>query len=158
MRKETANDVGILQIVMCEDCGEPSMQLLVAFFAGVEQSGAFALDDGAEPIGAIRGPDAELEGDDGLAARGAQLSTGDPLAETMLAAGYTLAHDLATAAIHVDRALTLDDRIFSQRHTVKFHRTSRAPLGLSLAGRRIARTRADRYRARLERSTVHPAA
>jgi Tfp pilus assembly protein PilF len=26
----------------------------------------------------------------------------------MLAAGYTLAHDLATAAIHVDRALTLD--------------------------------------------------
>ena len=108
MRKETANDVGILQIVMCEDCGEPSMQLLVAFFAGVEQSGAFALDDGAEPIGAIRGPDAELEGDDGLAARGAQLSTGDPLTETMLAAGYTLAHDLATAAIHVDRALTLD--------------------------------------------------
>src|SRR5439155_14041670 len=53
-------------------------------------------------------PDAELEGDDGLAARGAQLSTGDPLTETMLAAGYTLAHDLATAAIHVDRALTLD--------------------------------------------------
>jgi len=43
-----------------------------------------------------------------LAGRAAQLNSGDPLAETMLAAGYTLAHDLGTAAIHADRALALD--------------------------------------------------
>jgi adenylate cyclase len=43
-----------------------------------------------------------------LAARAARLNTGDPLAETMLAAGYTLAHDLAAAEVHVERALTLD--------------------------------------------------
>jgi tetratricopeptide (TPR) repeat protein len=36
------------------------------------------------------------------------LNTGDALAETMLAAGYTLAHNLATAVVHVERALTLD--------------------------------------------------
>jgi AraC-like DNA-binding protein/tetratricopeptide (TPR) repeat protein len=43
-----------------------------------------------------------------LAARAAMLNTGDALAETMLAAGYTLAHNLATAVVHVERALTLD--------------------------------------------------
>ena len=43
-----------------------------------------------------------------LAARAARLNAGDPLAETMLAAGYTLAHDLEAAAVHVDRALALD--------------------------------------------------
>ena len=53
-------------------------------------------------------PDKEKAAARSLAVRAAQLSTGDPLTETMLAAGYTLAHDLATAAIHVDRALTLD--------------------------------------------------
>jgi len=43
-----------------------------------------------------------------LAARAAHLNTGDPLVETMLASGYTVAHDLAAAEIHIDRALTLD--------------------------------------------------
>jgi len=43
-----------------------------------------------------------------LAGRAAQLNFADPLTETMLAAGYCLAHDLATAAIHADRALALD--------------------------------------------------
>src|SRR5438045_7216761 len=36
------------------------------------------------------------------------LIAGDPLTETFLAAGYTLAHDLTTASIHVNRALALD--------------------------------------------------
>jgi TolB-like protein len=43
-----------------------------------------------------------------LAARAAALRLGDALTETALAAGYTLAHDLVTAGIHADRALTLD--------------------------------------------------
>lgn len=43
-----------------------------------------------------------------LAARAVRLSAGDALAETMLAAGYTLAHDLAAAAIHAERALAFD--------------------------------------------------
>jgi TolB-like protein len=43
-----------------------------------------------------------------LAARAAALGGCDPLAETLVACGYTLAHDLATAAVHVDRALALD--------------------------------------------------
>jgi adenylate cyclase len=43
-----------------------------------------------------------------LAARAAMLNSGDALAETMLAAGYTLAHDLTTATVHVERALALD--------------------------------------------------
>ncbi len=43
-----------------------------------------------------------------LAQRAARLNTGDPLVETMLASGYTLAHDLAAAETHVQRALTLD--------------------------------------------------
>jgi adenylate cyclase len=43
-----------------------------------------------------------------LAGRAAQLNTCDPLTETMLSAGYCLAHDLATAATHADRALELD--------------------------------------------------
>jgi len=43
-----------------------------------------------------------------LAERAASLNSGDALTETFIAAGYTLAHDLATAAIHADRALALD--------------------------------------------------
>lgn len=43
-----------------------------------------------------------------LAERAGQLNAGDPLVEAMLAASYTLAHELDTAAIHADRALALD--------------------------------------------------
>jgi AraC-like DNA-binding protein/tetratricopeptide (TPR) repeat protein len=43
-----------------------------------------------------------------LAKRAAQLNTGDPLTETLLASGYCLAHDLTTAELHADRALALD--------------------------------------------------
>src|SRR5215813_9757883 len=50
----------------------------------------------------------EREGARQLAQRAARLNTGDPLVETMLASGYTLAHDLAAAELHVERALTLD--------------------------------------------------
>jgi tetratricopeptide (TPR) repeat protein len=53
-------------------------------------------------------PDKEKVTAHALAGRAAQLNTGDPLAETMLAAGYTLAHDLETATIHADRALAID--------------------------------------------------
>jgi AraC-like DNA-binding protein/tetratricopeptide (TPR) repeat protein len=53
-------------------------------------------------------PDQEKAAARELARRAAQLSSGDPLTEAMLSAGYCLAHDLATAAIHADRALILD--------------------------------------------------
>ena len=43
-----------------------------------------------------------------LAARATALNGGDPLAETMLAAGFALAHDLDSAEVHSDRALALD--------------------------------------------------
>jgi AraC-like DNA-binding protein/tetratricopeptide (TPR) repeat protein len=43
-----------------------------------------------------------------LASRAARLNVGDALAETMLASGCTLAHDLDAAAVHADRALALD--------------------------------------------------
>jgi AraC-like DNA-binding protein/tetratricopeptide (TPR) repeat protein len=43
-----------------------------------------------------------------LAARAARLNTGDAMTETLLAAGYALAHDLTTAAMHIDRALAID--------------------------------------------------
>jgi AraC-like DNA-binding protein/tetratricopeptide (TPR) repeat protein len=43
-----------------------------------------------------------------LAERAARLNAGDALAETMLAAGYTLAHDLAAGAVHAQRALMFD--------------------------------------------------
>ena len=43
-----------------------------------------------------------------LAARAAKLNLDDPTAATFSAAGYTLAHDLETAAIHVQRALMLN--------------------------------------------------
>jgi AraC-like DNA-binding protein/tetratricopeptide (TPR) repeat protein len=43
-----------------------------------------------------------------LAARAASLNKGDALTETSLAAGYTLAHDLPAAAVHAERALSLD--------------------------------------------------
>jgi hypothetical protein len=53
-------------------------------------------------------PEAERAAASELAARAAKLNAGDALAETMLAAGYTLAHDLTSAAVHADRALALD--------------------------------------------------
>ena len=53
-------------------------------------------------------PDKEKTTARDLAKRAAQLNSGDALTETFLAAGYCLAHDLATAALHVDRALALD--------------------------------------------------
>ena len=53
-------------------------------------------------------PEAERRLARTLVTRAAKLSLGDPLAETFLAAGYTLAHDLETAAIHVERALMLN--------------------------------------------------
>lgn len=43
-----------------------------------------------------------------LAAKAARLNAGDALAESLLAAGYTLAHDLEAAAVHANRALALD--------------------------------------------------
>jgi TolB-like protein len=52
--------------------------------------------------------DKELQTARILAARASGLISCDPLAETMLAAAHTLAHDLDTAAIHAGRALTLD--------------------------------------------------
>jgi TolB-like protein len=54
------------------------------------------------------GPDAERRRASTLAARAARLGGGDPLAETLLAAGYTLAHDLTAASLHIKRALALD--------------------------------------------------
>jgi tetratricopeptide (TPR) repeat protein len=53
-------------------------------------------------------PEAERSIAQSLAARAAELSSSDPLAETLLAASYTLAHDLRTATLHVGRALRLD--------------------------------------------------
>jgi adenylate cyclase len=53
-------------------------------------------------------PEVERAAASELAARASKLSGGDALAETMLAAGYTLAHDLSSAAVHSDRALALD--------------------------------------------------
>ena len=53
-------------------------------------------------------PDREKTAARALATRAAGLNNGDALTETFLAAGYTLAHDLATAAVHADRALALD--------------------------------------------------
>jgi len=53
-------------------------------------------------------PELEKAAASELATRAAKLNSGDVLAETMLAAGFTLAHDLASAAIHADRALALD--------------------------------------------------
>jgi AraC-like DNA-binding protein len=53
-------------------------------------------------------PEAEKAAARALAVRAARLSNGDALTETMLAAGCTLAHDLAAAAVHAERALALD--------------------------------------------------
>jgi TolB-like protein len=52
--------------------------------------------------------DKELRTARTLAARASGLICCDPLAEAMLAAAHTLAHDLDAAAIHAGRALTLD--------------------------------------------------
>jgi AraC-like DNA-binding protein len=43
-----------------------------------------------------------------LSARAAALNAGDVVAETMLTAGYTLAHNLDAAAVHAERALAID--------------------------------------------------
>jgi len=53
-------------------------------------------------------PEVERERARTLAALAAKLSFNDPLAETLLAAGYTLAHDIKTATIHIERALMLN--------------------------------------------------
>ena len=53
-------------------------------------------------------PDKEKLAARTLADRATLHKGSDPLAETMLAAAYTLAHDLLAAAIHADRALTID--------------------------------------------------
>lgn len=53
-------------------------------------------------------PDKEKAAAHDLAKQAAQLNSGDPLTETMLAAAYCLAHDLAAATVHADRALALD--------------------------------------------------
>ena len=53
-------------------------------------------------------PEVEREAARELAQRAARLNAGDPLAETMLSAGYTLAQDLEAAALHAERALELD--------------------------------------------------
>ena len=53
-------------------------------------------------------PEAETAVARDLAGRAARLNACDALAETMLAAGYTLAHDLEAAAVHAERALALD--------------------------------------------------
>ena len=43
-----------------------------------------------------------------LAARAAGLNAGDPIVEALAGAAFTLAHDLAPAALHFERALALD--------------------------------------------------
>src|SRR5437773_2245444 len=53
-------------------------------------------------------PDREKAAARALAARASQLTRGDALAETLLAAGYTLGHDLLAAAVHAERALESD--------------------------------------------------
>ena len=53
-------------------------------------------------------PEREKAGARMLAERATGLNNADALTETFLAAGYTLAHDLSTAAVHADRALALD--------------------------------------------------
>jgi adenylate cyclase len=53
-------------------------------------------------------PDKEREAARVLAAQGMLLNSGDALAETMLAAACTLAHDLVTASVHAERAIELD--------------------------------------------------
>jgi AraC-like DNA-binding protein/TolB-like protein len=53
-------------------------------------------------------PDREKAAARALAERAARLNSSDALTEIFLAAGYALAHDLSTAAVHADRAVTLD--------------------------------------------------
>jgi tetratricopeptide (TPR) repeat protein len=53
-------------------------------------------------------PDREKASARMLAEHAAGLNSADALTETFLAAGYTLAHDLSTAAVHADRALALE--------------------------------------------------
>jgi AraC-like DNA-binding protein len=43
-----------------------------------------------------------------LASRASRLGAGDPLSDTILSAAYMLAHDLAAAAAHAQRALAID--------------------------------------------------
>jgi adenylate cyclase len=53
-------------------------------------------------------PDKERDAATALAECASTRKGGDALTETMLAAAYALTHDLATAAVHADRALMLD--------------------------------------------------
>jgi predicted Zn-dependent protease len=53
-------------------------------------------------------PDHERQAARRLADRASLFSDGDPTAETMLAAAYTLAHDLDAASVHAARALSGD--------------------------------------------------
>jgi tetratricopeptide (TPR) repeat protein len=53
-------------------------------------------------------PEAEKTAARELAAKAARLNAGDAQAESMLSAGYALAHALAAAAVHAKRALALD--------------------------------------------------
>jgi AraC-like DNA-binding protein len=55
-----------------------------------------------------RQPDRERQAARQFADRACLLNNGDPIAEAMLAAAYTLAHDLDTASVHADRALDFD--------------------------------------------------
>jgi tetratricopeptide (TPR) repeat protein len=53
-------------------------------------------------------PDREKATAAGLARRAARLGSSDPRVEALLGAAHTLAHDLATATVHFERALALD--------------------------------------------------
>lgn len=53
-------------------------------------------------------PNAEKQAARDLAGRAAQLDSADPVATALLAAAYTLAHDLPAAELHAERALALD--------------------------------------------------
>ena len=53
-------------------------------------------------------PDAEKAAARELAAKAARLGVGDAQTASLLAAGYTVAHDLEAAAVHSKRALALD--------------------------------------------------
>jgi tetratricopeptide (TPR) repeat protein len=53
-------------------------------------------------------PDADRENALRLASNASSLSSGDPIADTMLSAAYMLAHDLVAAEAHARRALAID--------------------------------------------------
>jgi adenylate cyclase len=53
-------------------------------------------------------PASEREAAREMAQRAVLLNAGDPTVESLLGAAYSIAHDLAAAAVHCDRALALD--------------------------------------------------